>query len=107
MKIDGWCVVELMGHRRLVGRVTETELAGTGMLEVEVHTPDGTVVTQVYSPQALYCLTPITEDSAMEMLPINVVNPVHRWELPHSVDTKDMDAEADDYADGDDDDHPF
>lgn len=103
MKIDGWCVVELMGHRRLVGRVTETEVAGAGMLGVEVHLPDGPIVTQVYSPQSLYCLTPITEDSAMEMLPINVVEPVHRWELPHSVYAE----EGGDEGDDDGDDHPF
>ena len=33
---EGWAIVELMGHRRLAGYVTETELAGAPMLRLDV-----------------------------------------------------------------------
>jgi hypothetical protein len=33
---EGWAIVELMGHRRLAGYVREVELAGAGMLRLDV-----------------------------------------------------------------------
>ncbi len=33
---SGWAILELMGHRRLAGYVTETELAGQGVLRLDV-----------------------------------------------------------------------
>lgn len=65
---SGWSVLELMGHRRLVGFVTETKLAGAPVLRIDVPRPEdpldaGVEVTQFYAPSALYCLTPATEDA--------------------------------------------
>jgi hypothetical protein len=31
-----WCVVELLGHRRLAGYVQEVQLAGTGFLRLDI-----------------------------------------------------------------------
>lgn len=66
---SGWSVLELMGHRRLVGFVTETKLAGAPVLRIDVPPrPDASLDeeglgTQFYSPTALYCLTPATEEA--------------------------------------------
>jgi hypothetical protein len=80
---EGWAVLELMGHRRLAGYVTEVELAGKGMLRIDVPAPEGTgPATQFYSPTALYCLTPTTEDIARAFAEHTQPEPVHRWELP-------------------------
>jgi len=35
-KFEGWCVLELMGHRRLAGYVSEQEIAGADMLRIDV-----------------------------------------------------------------------
>jgi len=58
--LDTWAVIELMGHVTIIGRVTETTLAGAPMLRVD--RIDGRV--QRVSPQALYRLTDVTEDEA-------------------------------------------
>jgi hypothetical protein len=80
---EGWAVLELMGHRRLAGYVTEVELAGKGMLRLDVPGPDDEpAASQLYSPAALYCLTPTTEDVARSLAARNQPEPVHRWELP-------------------------
>jgi protein-disulfide isomerase-like protein with CxxC motif len=57
---DQWAVIELMGHVTIIGRVTETTLAGAPMLRVD--RIDGRV--QRVSPQALYRLTDVTEAEA-------------------------------------------
>ena len=33
---DQWCIVEVMGHQRYVGRVTEQVIAGTGFVRVDI-----------------------------------------------------------------------
>jgi hypothetical protein len=87
VKFEGWSILELMGHRRLAGYVTETEIAGAGMLRLDVpgengHGPRGTVATQFYSPASIYCLTPTTEEVARALAQRNQPQPVQRWELP-------------------------
>lgn len=80
---DEWAIVELMGHRRLAGRVTEQEIAGRPFLRLDV--PDGDdFATQFYGAQAVYCLTPCDELTARSVAVGNRPAPVHRWELPSS-----------------------
>lgn len=57
---DTWAITELMGHVTIIGRVTETTLAGAPMLRIA--RIDGRV--QRVSPQALYRLTDVTEAEA-------------------------------------------
>jgi hypothetical protein len=35
-KFEGWAILELMGHRRLGGYVRETQIAGAGMLRIDI-----------------------------------------------------------------------
>lgn len=80
---DGWCVVELMGHRRLGGKVSAVEFGGTQLLRVDVPGEGDTVAaTQFYGASAIYCLTPCSEEAARAVAARNVVEPVSRWELP-------------------------
>lgn len=75
-----WAIIELMGHRRLAGYLTEQEIAGRGFLRLEV--PGQPAATQFYSPAAVYCLTPTTEDIARAVAKGSRPEPVQRWELP-------------------------
>lgn len=76
-----WAILELMGHRRLGGYVTEQEIAGHGMLRIDVPGEDGqTTASQFYSPSSLYCLTPTTEEMARAVAKRNQPEPVARWE---------------------------
>ena len=79
----GWCILELMGHRRLAGSVREVTIAGAGFLRLDIPGEDGVPgTTQFYPPAALYCLTPTTEEIARAMARQNRPRPVERWELP-------------------------
>jgi hypothetical protein len=75
-----WAILELMGHRRLGGFVREEEIAGAGLLRIDI--PCEPPVTQFYSPAALYCLTPTTEEIARALAQRFRPEPVHRYELP-------------------------
>ena len=102
-KFSEWAVLELMGHRRLAGKVTEEQIAGAGVLRLDVPGEDGQPgVTQYYSPSALYCITPTTEEIARKIAKANRPTPVHRYDLalPATVGVRPDD-------DHDDDDRPF
>lgn len=83
-KFASWGVLELMGHRRLGGFITETTLAGGAFLRIDVPAEkDGeTHSTQFYSPGSVYCLTPCTEEAAKLVARMSRPEPVHQWELP-------------------------
>jgi len=88
-----------MGHRRLAGFVTEQEIAGAAFLRLDISGPphaeddddDGPAValkggfeggvTQFYSPQAVYCITPTTQDIAVALGRRSRPAPVQRYEL--------------------------
>lgn len=98
----GWAIVELMGHRRLGGYVSEQEIAGAAFLRIDVPgepseepqaQPDA---TQFYSAGAVYCITPTTEE--MARVASGRVEPVHRWELPVSR-SEESEQDAEEYQD--------
>lgn len=99
-----WAVLELMGHRRLTGYVTEQQIGGVAFVRLDVPgpTPDEPPsATQFYSASAIYCLTPTTEAIARAMR--TQPEPIQRWELPAPEPARahpDVDAgddETDDY----------
>lgn len=99
---EGWAVLELMGHRKMAGRVSEAVVGGASLLRIDVPGPEGAVATQFYSPSALYCLTPTTEEVARAFAARNQPAPVSRWELPAQASRAEpVDAEMDPYDDRD------
>lgn len=93
---EGWSVLELMGHRRLGGWLSEVTVAGGAFIRIDVPGPDDDsdpVATQLYSPSAVYCITPTTEEIARAVAANNQPTPVHRWELP-APKTEPVDADV-------------
>lgn len=81
--LQGWFIVELMGHRRLAGYVTEQTIAGAGFLRIDVPGEDGKArATQFYPPSSVYAMTPTTEAMAKRVAEASRIEPVTEWELP-------------------------
>ncbi len=98
---DTWAIMELMGHRKLAGKVREVQIAGAGMLRIDVPGAEGERATQFYSPAALYCLTPCTEETARAYAAACEVAPVKQWELPAHRAAADDEFRDDDVVAGD------
>jgi hypothetical protein len=62
--------------------VSEQEIAGAGMLRIDVPAEGGPPPTQFYSPSSVYCITPTTKEIARGVPRSSRPEPVHRWELP-------------------------
>jgi hypothetical protein len=78
---DSWAIVELMGHVRIAGRVSEEERFGAKMGRIDIPTGDG-FTTQYFGGSSVYRLTPTTEEAARLVAKQNQPRPVHAWEFP-------------------------
>lgn len=88
---EGWVVLELMGHRRLSGWLSEEQIGGGSFLRLDVHKSRTEILaTQYYSPSAVYCITPTDEQTAFKVAAMAQPAPVHRWELPPAQEEVDF-----------------
>lgn len=86
-----WCVVELFGHQRFAGLLTQADWPpGFGRLDIPA-TPGHDPVTQLINPSSIYRLTPTTEAIATAVAASCRPQPVHRWELERAEAKPDQD----------------
>lgn len=78
---EGWAVVELMGHRRIAGHVSEVAQYGTAMIRIDVPTTEGPPITQFYGGQSIYCVSPVSEEAARAVALRNKPAPVSPYEV--------------------------
>lgn len=103
-RFEGWCICEIMGHQTFAGYVTERAIAGAGMLQIDVPAVDEKhpAFTKLFSPSAIYGLTPTTEAHAREAAAQIRVRPVTLYILPESRRLPEMnDEDIRGYADAD------
>lgn len=100
-----WAVVELMGHVRLGGRLSEEERFGAKMGRLDIPREDGSFVTQHFGGQSVYRITYVSEAVARHVARGCSPEPVHAWDFPKAIGPA---ADRDDKSGGDDDDNrPF
>lgn len=79
-----WAIVELMGHVRLAGRLTEEEHFGAKLGRLDIPKDDG-FVTQFFGGQSVYRITPVAEEVARAVAARSTPEPVHSWEMPKAL----------------------
>lgn len=64
---EAWAIVELFGHARCAGLVSERNIAGAGFIQVDVHNKAGTEVlfTRLINPKSIYAINPVEKDIAL------------------------------------------
>lgn len=78
-----WALVELFGHQKIVGKVSEATLAGGAFLRVDVPAvAENKAYTRFYGPSAIYSISPITEEIALALISQYRNEPVSRFDLP-------------------------
>ncbi len=81
--LDTWALVELFGHQKIVGKVTESSIAGGAFLRVDVPGFNGEKpFTRFFGPGAVYSINPVTEEIARGLIMQYRNEPVSRFELP-------------------------
>lgn len=105
-KFDCWALVEVMGHSRYAGRVTEQAVGGCNFVRVDVPAFEGhPAFTKLLGQSSIFAITPVTEQVARGMAQQFRNSPVSVYDLPESfrqkqlpmhVGTDEYDEDADD-----------
>ncbi len=84
-KFSQYCIIELFGRQVIAGLVTEQTIGSSSFVRVDVPAIDGRAAfTRFYGDKAIYCITPVSYEAAVEALrysrpdPINVYIPALR-----------------------------
>lgn len=84
-----WAIVEIYGHTKIAGLVTEQVIAGQGFIRVDV--PDLPAAgpyraqekfTRLYGANAIYSITPVSEEIALQAAQSMRVKPVNVYVAP-------------------------
>lgn len=79
MEEEKWAIVELMGHVRLAGRLSEEEKFGSKLGRIDI--PKGeSFVTQYFGASSVYRITLCTEETARAAGSLNNV-PMGIWDI--------------------------
>lgn len=80
---ETFAIVELMGHARIAGKVSEANRFGTVLMRVDVpKTSQRDGYTKFYSASSIYCITPTDEATAQAAAERFNEPAVHPWIVP-------------------------
>lgn len=96
---EEWAIVELMGHVKLAGRLTEEEKFGTKMGRLDIPEGEG-FVTQYFGGGSVYRITYVTEEVARHVRKQTTAAPVSPWDFPKQLpDRRELIDSGDDPSD--------
>lgn len=79
-QFDEWAIVELFGHQKIAGHVTQAPIGD--MLRVDVHeSEDSILYTRFINPKAIYAINPVSSEVAILVGKQFAQPPVSRWDL--------------------------
>ncbi len=79
-KLETWAVVEVFGHDRIAGFLTEQEWAGVAFFRVDVPEVDGEPgYSKFFNPSSVYSWVPVIEDVARAAVISFAVRPLGTW----------------------------
>ncbi|MEW6506374.1 MAG: hypothetical protein AB1432_01380 [Bacteroidota bacterium] len=85
--IETWAYIEIMGHCRIAGRVSERKVGMQVMLQVDVPKPDdGFSHTEIFSPSAIFSIKPTTENWCRRFIKTRV----HYEVLPYIPESRQL-----------------
>lgn len=81
---ETWAILELMGHVRLAGKISEVERFGSKMGRIDI--PDGEGwITQFFGGGSVYRITFVTEAVARHTAKSTAPAPVSPWDFPKQL----------------------
>ena len=99
-----YALVELFGHQRIVGFVSEYQLGGESFVRVDVpQIEDVAGFTRLFGKGAIYAINPLTEDVAKRLAVSVRAVPLHAYALPAQIEHR-RSRPGDDFEDDENDD---
>jgi len=78
------CIVELFGHTRIAGMVSEQTVGGASFVRVDVPAiGEESTFTKLYGANAIYSICPVDEGTMRAAAQSYKAAPVERWRFEH------------------------
>lgn len=109
-KFDHWCILDLFGHQRTAGHVTEATIGGCAFMRIDVPEKDGGNRTEYYGQGAIYSMRPVTEELARRIA-LQATPVVSEWDVRRllnpatATEARPLEPDPDDDDNDDDDPH--
>jgi hypothetical protein len=82
-KFEQWAILEIMGHQRYAGLVSEQALGGASFVRIDVPAVDGLPpFSKLFGAGSIYCISPCSEEVALAMAKQFRKQPLQIYELP-------------------------
>ncbi len=88
-----WAVLELMGHVRLAGKISEEERFGSKIGRIDVPADGEKFVTIFFGGSSIYRMTPCDEVTARAVAARSAPAPIQPYEMPKQLVHADRDEE--------------
>lgn len=81
-KLELNAVVELFGHQKVAGVVTEQQVAGSSFVRVDIpETDTQPSFSRFFNPSAIYAINPVTEEVMFQMAKMIQNKPIESWDI--------------------------
>jgi hypothetical protein len=81
-KFELSAIVELFGHTRMAGKVTEQIIGGGSFIRIDVpETESQPTFTRLVNPSAIYAINPVTEEVMLAMAKTIQNKPIESWDI--------------------------
>ena len=88
-KFEQWAIIEVMGHNRISGKITEQTLGGTAFIRVDVPAVDGRQsFTKLLGSSAIYAVNFVDEETATAAAKSVSAEPVDEWSARRMLESK-------------------
>lgn len=85
-KFESWAILEIMGHQKYAGRVSEQAIGGASFVRVDVPEIDGRpAFSNLFGGGSIFCITPVSEVVALGTARELKQAPLHVWDLPAAM----------------------
>lgn len=82
-RFEAWAIVEVMGHGKFAGYVSDQALGGASFVRVDVPAVDGQpAFTKFLGAASIFAITPCTEETAKRAARSFRSEPPHFYEAP-------------------------
>lgn len=87
-KLELFAIVELFGHQKMAGKITEQSIGPATFVRVDVPETDGQPsFTRLLNPSAIYAINPVTEEVMKHMAGNFQQQPIQSWDI-HKMNQK-------------------
>lgn len=83
---DTWAIVEIMGHQKYAGRISEEAIGGAAFVRVDVPEIDGRpAFSKLFGGGSIFCITPVSEGVALATARGLRNPPLNVWDFPEAI----------------------